>query len=355
MREAGPRAASLALTLAVSACSEPAWVVEPGPSLPVAVANNAVAASTVDGRERIFTFLGLLADKDYRAITTRADALDVKQGRWERLPDVPGPVGRLAATAQALGHRVYVFGGYSVAADGAETTSPAVDIYDVRARSYSRGADMPVPVDDTVSGVWRERLIFLVGGWSASDNVNAVQVYDPAQDRWASATPIVGTPVFGHAGGVVGDVIVYCGGAKVQAPKSPKYAPNAECHRGDIDPDDPTRVAWRKVAHHPGATRYRAASGPVRAGDRVGVWFVGGTSNPYNYNGVGYDGQPSEPEAASWIYDIERDAWVEGPRLLSPSMDHRGLVAIGGAWWTIGGFGAGQTVFADVTRLTPAR
>ena len=60
-----------------------------------------------------------------------------------------------------------------------------------------------MPVDDTVSGVWRDRLIFLVSGWSVDANVDAVQVYDPALNRWMRATPVPGIPVFGHAGGIV--------------------------------------------------------------------------------------------------------------------------------------------------------
>lgn len=333
----------------------PRFIVENGPPLPEAITNNAVAAVTVDGHDRLFSFLGLGAGRDFRAITTHAWTLDLAMGRWEPLPDVPGPVGRIAATAQGFGDRVYVFGGYSVAADAKETTIAAVDIYDVRARRYSRGMDIPVPVDDSVSAVWRDRLIFLISGWSVADNVDAVQIYDPALDRWRKATPVPGTPVFGHSGGIARDSIIYCGGARVQTPRVPKYAPSAECFRGDIDPSDPTRVVWRRIAPHPGPPRYRAAGGAVRIGDLVGVMFVGGTSNPYNYNGVGYDGKNSEPEAASWIYDIERDMWIAGPRLTAPSMDHRGLVALGGAWWTIGGFVAGQTVSTQVSRFRPVR
>jgi len=317
------------------------------------VANNAVAAATIDGRELVFSFLGLGPGRDYRAMTRRAFVLDVEAGRWTPLPDMPGEVGRLAATAQALGDRVYVFGGYAVAADGTETTSPAVDIYDAHTRRYTSGAPIPVPVDDTVSGLWRNRLIYLVSGWSTSDNVAAVQAYDPSSNRWMHATPIPGTPVFGHAGGIAGDTIVYCGGAKVQAPQVPKYAPADECWRGDIDPSDPSHIAWRTIAHHPGAPRYRAAAGTVDAGDVVGVMFVGGTTNPYNYNGVGYDGRPSEPEASSWMYDVRRDAWRAGPVATAPTMDHRGLVRSGSTWWTVGGFTGGQAVSAQVTRFMP--
>ena len=320
-------------------------------ALPTPVSNNAVAAAVVDGRAYLFSFLGIGTGKDHRAITTAAYALDVASGRWNRIPDVPGPVGRLAATAQALGDRVFLFGGYAVAADATETTSAAVNIYQARARRYARGADMPVPVDDAVSGVWRDRLIVLVSGWSMAKNVSNVQLYDPVADTWTAATPIPGTPVFGHAGGLIGDTIVYCGGARMQAPRAPKYVPNTECFRGDLAPSAPTTIAWRAIAHHPWATRYRAAAGPARIGGSDGVLFVGGTTNPYNINGVGYDGAPSEPEPVSWFYDIGRDAWTEGPPLIAPTMDHRGLVSAAGAWWIVGGMGPGQTVTAAVARL----
>lgn len=327
---------------------------EPGPPLPEAITNNAVASLTIDGKARLFSFMGLGPARDYAAITRHAYVFEEEKDGWSALPDVPGAVGRIAATAQAAGDRVYLLGGYSVAKDGKETTSPTLDIFDVRRSRYSRGTDIPVPVDDSVSGLWRDSLIYLVGGWSVSNNVAAVQIYDPAHDTWAAASPIVGAPVFGHSGGIVRDVIVYCGGARVQASGTPRYVVNEECYRGDINAREPTSVLWRRIANHPGPARYRAAAGPVETGGLTGILFAGGTSNPYNYNGVGYDGRPSEPETTSWIYDIERDAWVEGPRVVPSSMDHRGLVFAGGAWWTIGGMGPGQQVRASVTRLVIA-
>jgi hypothetical protein len=326
--------------------------------MPLAIGNNAVAAATVNGRTRLFTFLGIESGKDHRAITTRAFALDVESGRWETLPNVPGPAGRLAATAQAIGERLYVFGGYEVAADGKETTSPAADIYVASERRYARGADQPVPLDDAVSGVWRERLIYLVSGWSTDRTVATVQAYDPAADRWIAATPIPGTPVFGHAGGLIDDTIVYCGGARMLGAGGPKYGISGECFRGDIDPGNPASIAWRAIPAHPGAPRYRAAAGPVRTAAQAGIMFAGGTANPYNYNGIGYDGRPAEPEAATWLYDVARDAWLAGPVLDPPTMDHRTLVSAADAWWVVGGFARGQVVTAAVTRLAfkaPAR
>ena len=231
---------------------------------------------------------------------------------------------------------MFLFGGYEVAADGKETTSPATDIYLIAERRYTRGADAPVPLD-TVSGVWRDRLIYLVSGWSTDRTMTTVQAYDPDADRWVSfTTPIPGTPVFGHAGGLIDDTIVYCGGAKMRGGGTPKYGISGECYRGKIDPADPATIAWRAIAAHPGAPRYRAAAGPVRTGTHTGIMFVGGTENPYNYNGVGYDGRPSEPEASSWIYDTLRDTWVAGPMLDAP---RRSIIEAWsarprpGGWW----------------------
>ncbi|MGE3410991.1 MAG: Kelch repeat-containing protein [Dehalococcoidia bacterium] len=329
------------------------WQVRRGPDLPEPLANNAVAATVVAGRPWLFSFLGLGAGRDYQAISRHAYALDVHAGRWAPLPDVPGAVGRLAATAQAFGEDVFLFGGYEVAADGAETTSPATLLYRHAERRWIRRADAPVALDDSVSGVWRNRLIVLVSGWSADRTVATVQAYDPAADRWLPATPIPGTPVFGHAGGLVDDTFVYCGGARMRPGESPKYGPSAECWRGDLAADDPTTltIRWRPIAPHPGPPRYRAAAGPVQTATAAGILLVGGTTNPYNYDGIGYDGRPAEPEASSWLYDVAGDRWVAGPSLERPTMDHRGLVAAGGAWWTVGGFAAGQAVTAGVTAL----
>ncbi|MEZ5420379.1 MAG: hypothetical protein R2708_23980 [Vicinamibacterales bacterium] len=336
---------------ATPAAGDGGWTAAPGPGLPVPIANNAVAAALVDGQPRLFSFLGLESGRDYRAISRRAFSLDPSSGRWDALPDVPGPVGRIAATAQGLGSRVYVFGGYQVAADGSETTSPATDIYLADERRYLRGADAPVPLDDTVSGVWRERLIYLVSGWSTDRTVATVQAYDTADDRWLAATPIPGTPVFGHAGAIIDDTIVYCGGARMLGAATPKYGPSEACYRGDIDPANPADIAWRAIEPHPGAARYRAAAGPVRTAAMAGIMFVGGTTTPYNYDGIGYDGRPAEPEAASWIYDVGRDAWQAGPVVAAPTMDHRGLVGAAGVLWTLGGFAAHQAVTDRVTRL----
>ncbi len=204
--------------------------------LPAAVSNNAVAV--LYGQEngiKIFSFMGIGANKTWDAVTNRAYELDVKTGKWEEKRPVPGVVGRLAASAVALGGQVFIFGGYVVDGQGEETTLSDVNVFVPFENRYYRGKDVPVPVDDAVVGVYRDRYIFLIGGWSKTEPVRNVQVYDTDKNEWMQTTPLPGTPVFGQAGAILGDTIVYVDGAyKNPDSKGAKYVTSSECWMGKI-------------------------------------------------------------------------------------------------------------------------
>jgi hypothetical protein len=74
------------------------------------------------------------------------------------------------------------------------------------------------------------------------------------------------------------------------------------------------------------------------------VLFIGGTDNPYNYNGIGYNGEPSEPTAGGLRFDLDSFEWHELKQSNSATMDHRALAVLNGAWLTIGGMLGGQIV-----------
>src|SRR5260370_31563802 len=76
---------------------------------------------------------------------------------------------------------------------------------------------MLVAVRDAVAGLYRDRYIYLIGGFSKTGPTNQVQVYDTGLDKWSQATPSPGTSVFGHAGAGLGDTIIYVDGAKTNA------------------------------------------------------------------------------------------------------------------------------------------
>ncbi|MFZ2507556.1 MAG: hypothetical protein WAW79_03640 [Steroidobacteraceae bacterium] len=173
-----------------------------------------------------------------------------------------------------------------------------------------------------------------MSGWHDVDNVALVQLHDTVQDRWHQATSWPGKSVFSHAGAISGGRMLVCDGVQVVREENRRrYAPSDECWLGSIDPAAPAVIAWTRVPSHPGQARYRMAA--LAHGDRF--LFIGGSANPYNYNGIGYDGQPSEPESVALMYDL------------------RALAVSSYGIHVIGGMRAGQQVSATIVAVKPDR
>jgi len=310
-----------------------------------AVTNNAVAYHAPS--QTIYSFAGLGAGKTWQDVHAKAYECTQKANACLFRDPLPDGIGRLAATAQTIGDRVYIFGGYSVAKDGSETSTPQVWAYDLNTQSYSRKADMPVPVDDSVSLTYQGRYIYLVSGWHKDDNVVNVQMYDSQTDQWFPASDWPGVPVFGHAGGIVGGVMTICDGVQIIPPKTENARRTFEtisaCWRGDIDEASPQNITWRKLPQLPGQGLYRMAATGWPAQNTI--IFAGGSDNAYNYNGIGYNKIPSEPSKHVWGYDIAADEYVLFKDKPKATMDHRTLIHLGGnEFMTLGGMGEEQTV-----------
>jgi N-acetylneuraminic acid mutarotase len=325
--------------------------------LPVAVSNNAVAITHAGKESRIFSFMGMGAKKTWDAITNQAFALDLPTGKWTEVRPVPGVAGRLAASAVALKNEIVLLGGYVVDGQAGETTVSDVNIYYPDENRWYRAEDLPTPVDDSVIGVYRERYVYVISGWSKTDPTRKVQIYDTEKDKWTEGTPIPGTPVFGHAGALVGDTIVYVDGAyKNPNGANPKYVASSECWMGKISKADLTKIEWTKLPEHPGSARYRIASGAGEKDSRI--YFTGGTGNPYNYNGVGYNGQPSEPSSVTFAFNLKTSKWETiNESTPDPLMDLRGLLVTHRGLILVGGMGKGQEVTPKVTivKSSPAK
>ena len=316
--------------------------------LPSPLSNNAVASVKTRGSLLLFSLMGMGSKKTWDATSNAAYSLDTDTGKWAEVHSVPGTIGRLAAAAAGAREHIFLFGGYVVDGQGGETTLPDVNVYEPLSDRWFRGEDMLVPVDDSVAGVYRDRYIYLVSGWSKTDAVRDVQVYDGQKNIWSRATPIPGTPVFGHAGAVVGDTIVYVDGAhKNPAGDQPKYVASDECWMGKIDHHDAAKIQWSKLPSHPGSARYRIAAGGSEKDQKV--YFSGGTDNPYNYNGVGYNGQPAEPSPVTFAFNVRSGKWETlNLNTPDPTMDHRGLLVIQEGLVIVGGMQKGQQVTSRV-------
>lgn len=342
-------AASVAI-LFLAACG-PASTVAPAPQLsaqpmvlPVAQSNNAVAIATVSGEPVLYSFNGLGAGKTHSDVGHMGFACLLQTGVCNQIEDVPVAEGRLASSAVTVGNVVYLFGGYSVAEDGTEVSTPDVLTFDPATEEYTRRADMPVPVDDAVLFTYLDRYIYLVSGWHDTGNVSLVQVYDTETDTWAQATDYPGSPVFGHSGGAVGAEFVIADGVAVvgEVDGRRQFGEVDEVWHGAIDPEDYLQINWTPLPQHPFGPLYRmAATGSAARGQIV---FAGGGDNPYNINGVGYDGVDAKASNKAFAYDFAKKNWTNFRSIDEASMDHRGLLEHDGTFYIVGGLDSALNV-----------
>jgi N-acetylneuraminic acid mutarotase len=320
-------------------------------ALPDPVSNNAVAELKVHGQLLLFSFMGIGPKKTPDAITNTAFSVDTREGKWSAIHAVPGTAGRIGAMAAGVRDQLFVFGGYVEDAQGAMAL-PDVGMYEPPRDRWLRGADIPLAVGDSVIGVYRDRFVYLVGGRSNGGVVNNVQLYDAEKDKWSQATPIPGTPVFGHAGALANGTMVYVDGArKNPSGNSPRYVASDECWMGKIDHHDPHKIQWTKLPNHPGTARFRIAGGGSEKDEKI--YFAGGSDNPHDYSGIGYDGKPSEPSPVTFDFNLRTEKWETlNENIPDPTMDHRGLLVTHEGLVLIGGMEKGQKVIDRVTLLS---
>jgi N-acetylneuraminic acid mutarotase len=275
------------------------------PPMPDAVSNNAVA-SLKNGID-VYSFMGVGPKKTWDDITNKVYTLRLTSGKWSEGRPVPGVAGRLAASAVAAKGQIFLFGGYVVDGQGTEMTVADVNSYVPEDHRWYRAEDIPVPVDSAVVGVNHDRYIYLVGGRSKSGPVNNVQVYDAEKNVWSQATPLPGTPVYGHAGTLADDTIVYVDGAKKNTSDSPPYVASDECWMGKIDHKDPNKIEWSKLPAHPGPGRFGIIAGAGERDHRI--LFSGGTTTPHNFKGLGTDGKLAEISPVTFAFEVHGSRW----------------------------------------------
>ena len=337
----------LVLALTGGLLAVPAAGPEP---LPEATSNNAVAILKVKGQIELFSLMGLGTKKTWDSVSNDGYSIDADSGKAYTIHSIPGTAGRIAASATGASDFLFLFGGY-VLYKGGGMAVPDASIYDPATDRWLRGKDMPIGVGDAVIGVYRDRYIYLLGGRSNRGPVDNVQVYDLEKSRWSDATPLPNV-VFGHAGAIVGDTIVYIGGAQNNpAGDSPKFVPSTECWRGKIDHHDFHKIEWTKLPSHPGSAQFRMAAG---GSEKDGmIYFSGGSANPYDFAGIGYDGKPAEPSPVTFAFNLHSGKWETlDANTPNPTMDHRGLLVTHEGLVIIGGMEKGQQVTARIQLLS---
>lgn len=337
----------LPLLVALLAASLLAQSSDPLPPLPAPVTNNAIAVYQSRGHDFLFSIMGLGKSKTWDSVTSKAYMLDSDLLQWDALPLVPGAAGRLAAMSAVVDGQIYVLGGAIIDSQKRENFLPGVNVLDPISRKWYRGKDMPIPIADSVVGVYRDRYIFLIGGRSDSGPVSAVQVYDTKRERWFQATPIP-YAVYGHSGAMVDDTILYIDGATMNPSGTPLFVATDQCWIGKVHHKDPSKIEWSSVPAQPGNARFRTAAGASEKEHKI--YFTGGSDIPYSDNGIGYNGSPAEPSPVTFDYDLHEKKWeVINQNTPHPLMDAHTLIVTPDGLLLLGGMEAGQKVTAQVT------
>lgn len=319
----------------------------PGVPLPEAITNNALAAVETEGGCMVFSMLGIDSTLAIAGIHNRAFRWREGDDSWLAMPEIPGP-GRLAANAVGLRGEPYLLGGYEVADNGTETSATSLQRFNLSTGRWESLADAPVPIDDAGVVAWRDRYIIVVSGWSNTGNVDDVQIYDADTDGWIMGTPFPGTPVFGPAAAIVGDELVFIDGV---GSGFAGFNIVNQAWRATLNPDAPAIIAWTDLGTHEGPARYRAAAGSSEAG---AMWFHGGTSEPYNFDGERYDnGQAAVPLASTMVYEQGAFTQTTVPDKPVATMDHRAMVACGSKLMTVGGMVAGPSATPQTWSMIP--
>jgi len=316
-------------------------------TLPEAVSNNAVTEGFIGRTPYLFSFGGIDNTKLNSGIHLRSYRYNINTNTAEQIPDLPDTMGKIAAAASRIDNIIYISGGYYVFPDTSETSSNKMHRYDIENNVFlTDGTDIPVATDDHVQAVWRNKLIYLITGWSNTANIPDVQIYDPIENIWLTGTSVPEDDYrsFGASGTIIGDTIYYFGGAT----SNQGFGIQNQLRIGKINPENPTDITWSIQTPNTNINGYRMAATSINGR----LHWLGGSTNTYNYNGVAYNSGQGVPPAGRDLYTAT-DV-IQWNTIINPAipMDLRGVGSTDETTkYLIGGMSSNQTVSNKVYRL----
>jgi hypothetical protein len=222
----------------------------------------------------------------------------------------PMPARKFQFSAQRAGGKIICAGGY----DSSFTVSPSTYIYDIASNTWSTGAPMSIPAGDYASGVYHDSLIYYIGGFNGSIDLNVVRLYHVATNTWTTATAKPGTACSGLRGSINGNTIVVVGGFS-----QTQGANIAETHKGLINPANPNIITWTAPPNYPGGIVSRLAAGTVFMDFQPLIIFAGG-------NPVGTTANTALGDC--WAYDLVQNGWYIGTPKTTPVSNISDLVGL---------------------------
>ena len=309
--------------------SQGGWSWNQLPDMPIKTSNNAVTSAVIGDTTYVYSFLGIDTTKNWNGIHSKAVRYNTVSQVWDTISDVPDSLGGLiAASATTIKNKIVIIGGYHVYSGGNEISSREVHIYDPISNTYSRGTNIPIEIDDHVQLPYNDSLIYVITGWTSTigggNNTNAVQIYDVVNDKWHVGTPTPNTTiykVFGASGAIVNNTIYYTGGARVAS----NFPLVTSLRKGVIDVNNPLNISWSSDTVFNYFKPYRATCFYIKNK----VFWIGGSSVSYNYNGLAYSNNSGvDPNNFLTEYNIATNNWAQYNPTPFEIMDLRGIAQI---------------------------
>lgn len=220
-------------------------------------------------------------------------------GTWTASPSMPSE--KYQFCAHTVGTKIVCAGGYLTGF----TPDPNTYVYDIAQGTWSTQAPMPTPVGDYASGVYKDSLIYYIGGFDGLNgvDVNLVQVYDVYNNTWNMATSKPGTEVDALRGSINMEKIVIAGGYS-----QVNQGPIADAYLGVIDISNPLLINWNSIPDYPAGPASRLGAGTVFKDLRPIVIFTGGDPT----------GAGAETIEDTWGFDLNLNQWLIGYAKTTP-------------------------------------
>lgn len=249
----------------------------------------AISGSYSDDNEyQLFVIAG---GNQFAEASTNNHGYSSKFETWEEFQDID--MARCFSGYVTIKNKIYVFGGNQLQVDN---TINKTQIYDMLSDSWEESTPIPIPVYGLAVGAYQDTLIYLIGGRNANNfEINNVQIYNVNTAKWSVGTSKPGPRVFAAKGTVIGNKIVVTNGRSVNGRVSDTYV-------GEINANDPKKIAWSKVANY-----------PIPNVGNAGVCGISNNGKNLLIINGGNEGEDDVLTKKTFAYDIDRDKWLIGP------------------------------------------
>ena len=152
---------------------------------------------------KLYSIAGITAS----GLETECYEYDVPTDTWTQIASLPADRDRHATAL--VGDFVYQIGGYDNVAGVVQSTAYK---YDIGLDTWTPIASLPTTIGWNKAVGYGTNYIYHAGGYDGTNVLADVYVYDVTADTWTAATPMPSAK-FGGAFSIVGDQLIYVGGA----------------------------------------------------------------------------------------------------------------------------------------------